>query len=149
LQKLAAEQPSPSPTPFQLYLPDNCAVCGDIVKDKIDILVGKFFVEVSFVKTLVEGFNGLVRELEASNQIEAFPKSCLFHGRIALYISQREVSVKSLVVSLFSQFQSSQVFIFFRFVSESNLDCPGIAILGTHYPHFNILSCIFIEDLKR
>lgn len=97
----------------------------------------------------MEGFDGLVRELETSNQVEPFPKSCLFHRRIALHISQREVSVKCLVISLFSQLQSSQVFIFFRLVSEGNLDCSGVAILGTHYPHFNILSCILIEYLKR
>ena len=61
------------------------------------------FIKEPLIKTFHERINGFIGKLDASDKIMTLFDPCLFDWRIVLNISDREISVKYFIISLFSE----------------------------------------------
>lgn len=149
LKELTPKESFTSPASFKLNFSDNYCISGNIINSQSDGLILKVFVEETFVETFMEVIDGRIWKLETSYKVESFTQACLAHWRIALNICEGVISIKSLIVSLFSEYQPCQILIFALVFFESDFNNSRIAIFRAHYLHLDLFSCILIDDLER
>jgi len=115
----------------------------------MDSFLFDLFIKKSLIKALHKDINGLIGKLYAADEILTLFDSCLFDWRIVLNVSDREISVKNLIIPLFPKRQANRIVISWRSDLWCDLNGSYIPIFSANYLHAHHFVHILLYNLQR